>query len=197
MSPPSNNHSTSSDYEMLILALLNQEINGLSGIEVVEMRRNVSMTGLSPSCPQQPLVDDATLCSRKLVYELRKRGTLARIHATKLHDNIVLHRFIGRRTTNLARSAGFHHWIALTSDHPVKVQRASARVAHESLMLGDAYEVRQRLTLTDGIHGARVCIPQSSPKVRWSQAQMFLSGRYEAPCDVRNRLVRTLLTWHA
>lgn len=47
MSPTSNNHSTSSDYEMLILALLNQEINGLSGIEVVEMSRDVSMTGLS------------------------------------------------------------------------------------------------------------------------------------------------------
>lgn len=32
---------------MLILSLLNQEIVGLSGIEVVEMNRDVSMTGLS------------------------------------------------------------------------------------------------------------------------------------------------------
>jgi len=44
---PSNNHSTSSDYELLVHTLLNQEIGGLSGVELVEMDRNVSMTGLS------------------------------------------------------------------------------------------------------------------------------------------------------
>lgn len=47
MATPSNNYSTSSDYEMLVLALLNQEIGGLSGIDIVEMNRDVSMTGLS------------------------------------------------------------------------------------------------------------------------------------------------------
>lgn len=47
MSDPTSNHSTSSDYELFVHALLKQELAAVSGLEVVELARDVPMTGLS------------------------------------------------------------------------------------------------------------------------------------------------------
>jgi hypothetical protein len=47
MPTPSKNHATSRDYELLVHTLVEQQISGMSGVDVIELSRNAEMTGLS------------------------------------------------------------------------------------------------------------------------------------------------------
>lgn len=63
-------------------------------------------------------------------------------------------------------------------------------------MLCNSNKIRKGFSFSHRMNGAGVGVSQDTPKVRRGQAQVVLRGRDEAFGDIRDRLFRTLLTWH-